>query len=347
MKRVVVLGGGFAGTCIALRLQKSFAVTLIDSKSYFEFTPSILRTIVEPDHWNKIRVLHKAYLPHTRVILGVVSRVNKRYVQVGNERISFDYLAICSGSSYNSPIKEQNVILPMRARHLVEAHKSLEKAESVLIIGGGLVGVELAAEIITHYPNKRVSIIHPHRSLIPRNNHKSQIYATRFLQRHGVNIVYNDKVIENKHGVFLTEKGRKLNADIVFLCTGITPNFSFLKGDFAYVLNKVNQVRVNKHLQVSGCSNIFAAGDITNIAVEKTAQNAEKQAEIVAANTCALEQRKPLISYNQSHTPQVISLGKRDGIFEFGSTTITGFMPVLLKVLIEKREMWRRGGFLK
>src|SRR3989338_11245284 len=115
MKRVVVIGGGFAGTCIASRLQKYFAVTLIDSKSYFEFTPSILRTILEPDHWNKIKVLHKSYLPHTRFILGVVSRVNKEHVQVGKEKIPFDYLVICSGSGYNAPIKEQHVVLPIRA----------------------------------------------------------------------------------------------------------------------------------------------------------------------------------------------------------------------------------------
>ena len=178
MKRIVIIGGGFAGTCIASRLQKSFAVTLIDSKNYFEFTPSILRTIVEPNHWNKIKVLHSSYLPHTRVIFGVFSRVNKYQVQVGKEKIPFDYLVVCSGSSYNSPIKEQHIVLPMRAQHLVDAHKSLEKAESVLIIGGGLVGVELAAEIITHYPKKSVRIIHPHGSLIPRNNCKSQIYAT-------------------------------------------------------------------------------------------------------------------------------------------------------------------------
>src|SRR3989338_309318 len=347
MKRLVVIGGGFAGTCIAQRLQKFFAVTLIDSKDYFEFTPGILRTIVEPEHWNKIKVLHRSYLPHTRIILGVVSRVNKEQVQVGKEKMPFDYLVICSGSNYNSPIKEQHIVLPMRAQHLVDAHKSLEKAASVLIMGGGLVGVELAAEIITHYPKKSVRIIHPHGSLIPRNNCKSQIYATKFLQRRGVDIVYNDKVIGRKSGTFLTEKGIELNPDVAFLCTGIMPNFSFLKDHFTHVLNKFNQVRVNKNLQVSGCSNIFAAGDITDIAVEKTAQNAENQAKAVAANIQAIEQRKHLISYNPSRTTQVISLGKRDGILEFRSMTITGFIPSLLKVLIEKREMWRRGGFLK
>src|SRR3989344_1163652 len=331
MKRLVVIGGGFAGTCIAQRLQKFFAVTLIDSKDYFEFTPGILRTIVEPEHWNKIKVLHRSYLPHTRIILGVVSRVNKEQVQVGKEKMPFDYLVICSGSNYNSPIKEQHIVLPMRAQHLVDAHKSLEKAASVLIIGGGLVGVELAAEIITHYPNKSVRIIHPDSSLILRNNYKSQKYVARFLQRRGVNIIYEDRVIENRQGLFLTERGLKLNADIAFLCTGITPNFSFLKDDFAHTLNKVNHVRVNKYLQIKGFSNIFAAGDITDIAVEKTAQNAERQAEVVAANIRALEQRASLKEYLTVQTPQVISLGKRDGIFEFGSTTITGFIPALLK----------------
>jgi hypothetical protein len=47
-KKVVVLGGGFAGSIIAKTLlqHKQLEVTLIDSKEYFEHTPSLLRAIV-------------------------------------------------------------------------------------------------------------------------------------------------------------------------------------------------------------------------------------------------------------------------------------------------------------
>ncbi len=343
MKRVVIIGGGFAGTLIAKKLQSHFAVTLIDSKNYFEFTPGILRTIVEPAHWKHIRVLHRQYLKRTKLVLGIVSSVAEHDVRIGKHHLPFDYLVICSGSSYNSPIKEQHVVLPVRARHLIDAHRRLEKAARVLIIGGGLVGVELAAEIITHYPNKAVSIVHPYQFLIERNHLKSRIYAAAFLKKRGVDIIYCDRVKRNEHGAFVTEQGRTLHADITFLCTGITPNFSFLDGTFKHVLNERNQVRINQHLQVKDFEHIFAAGDITDSVVEKTAQNAEKQAAVVAANIRALERGEVLRSYAPRRTSQVISLGKWDGIFEVGEHIITGLVPAYMKSAIERREMWRRG----
>lgn len=49
-REVVIVGGGFAGAYVAKALEDCFRVTLVDNKDYFEFTPSVLRTIVEPNH---------------------------------------------------------------------------------------------------------------------------------------------------------------------------------------------------------------------------------------------------------------------------------------------------------
>ena len=61
-KKVVIVGGGFAGSHVAKSLEKYFDVFLIDTKDYFEFTPGVLRAIVEPLHIRNIQVLHNHYL---------------------------------------------------------------------------------------------------------------------------------------------------------------------------------------------------------------------------------------------------------------------------------------------
>ena len=48
---------------------------------------------------------------------------------IGNREIKFDYLAVCSGSSYNPPIKEQNIIMAARSRSLLMANKKLLKSK--------------------------------------------------------------------------------------------------------------------------------------------------------------------------------------------------------------------------
>ena len=68
MKKIIVIGGGFAGSYIARKLEKDFDVILIDSKDYFEFTPGILRTIVESEHIKKIQILHTHYLKRAVIV---------------------------------------------------------------------------------------------------------------------------------------------------------------------------------------------------------------------------------------------------------------------------------------
>jgi pyruvate/2-oxoglutarate dehydrogenase complex dihydrolipoamide dehydrogenase (E3) component len=63
-----------------------------------------------------------------------------------NETIQFDKLVIATGSSYSLPIKESAAgptIVASRGAHLVAAHQKLRLAQRVIVIGGGIVGVEL------------------------------------------------------------------------------------------------------------------------------------------------------------------------------------------------------------
>ncbi len=341
MKKVVVIGGGFAGSYISRKLQNYFKVILIDSKDYFEFTPGILRTIVEPAHIKKIQILHKKYLNKAKVIIGDVKEISEKSVTVGKKMFKFDYAVICSGSNYQSPIKEQHVVIAARSQHLINCYKNLSSAKEILIIGGGLVGVELAAEICTHYPRKKVVIVHLHDRLMERQNIKTSKIALNFLKKHGVTVHFKEKIIKSSGRPFVSSRGKIFKSDMAFLCTGITPNYHFLKKHFSHVLNKKNQVIVNKNLQVKDYNNIFSAGDITSVSIEKTAQNAEKQAKTVVKNIKALEKGFPISVYNSAKTPIVLSLGKFNGIFEFRNIIFSGVIPSILKKAIELREMWR------
>lgn len=345
MKTVIVIGGGFAGSYIAKKLEKKFDVTLIDTKDYFEFTPGVLRTIVEPEHIKKIQIMHSDYLKKAEIIIGEVKEITKEFVMVKGKKLNFDYLAICAGSSYNVPFKE-GVVIATRAKTLWKHSSDLKNAEKILIIGGGLVGVELAGEICWKYPEKRITIVHSFENLIQRNNEKAIKYAEKFLKKKGVEIIYNERLTGSKGGKFFTDKKNTIEADIAFLCTGITPNYEFMKKYFSDILNEKNQIKVNEFLQIEGENNIFAPGDLNNLNIEKTAQNAEKQAELVIKNILALEKNEELIAYKGKQTPLVISLGKYSGIFTHKNFNFFGIIPGFMKWAVEKKEIWRRKWFV-
>ena len=338
-KKVVIIGGGFAGSTVARKLENDFNVTLIDSKDYFEFTPSVLRTLVEPEHIKKIQSLHKNYLNRAVVVKGNVKEINKRHVIASKHKFPYDYLVICSGSEYNLPMKSESTVTAARADVLAKYANKLKSSKSVLIIGGGLVGVELAAEIIEKYPEKKVAIAHGNDELIERNPKKAREYAKKFLEKRKVKIIFNEFAANHKKNVYATNKGTKIKADLAFLCTGIKPNYWCIGKNLSYCLNQKKAIIVNEYLQAKGFSNVFAAGDITDVREEKTAQNSEKQAEVVVKNIFNIEKGKALKKYLSKPRIMVISLGKWHGILVYKDFVLTGLIPGILKGLIEWKEM--------
>lgn len=338
-KQLVIIGGGFAGSYVAKKLEDTFKVTLIDSKDYFEFTPSVLRVIVYPELMGKIQTKYKNFLKNSRFILGEVKEVGNKSVLVNNERIQFDYLVVSSGSKYGSPIKQGNIVMDFRAKMLRDYHKELEKAKTVLIVGGGLVGTELASEIAEKYPSKKLTLITASEKLIPRNNHVSSDVAEWHLKEKKVVLRFNEEVIM-KNGFVFTPSKNLLKADIVFYCNGIKCNSEFMT---KYFSDKIEGgfLKVNESLQLQGMKNIFVAGDLVNIKEEKTAQNSEKHAKVVIKNLINLEKEKPLVNYVSKKRPFVISLGETKGIFEINNFSWYGRIPAMMKKIVQWKTMRR------
>jgi NADH dehydrogenase FAD-containing subunit len=344
-KRVVIVGGGFSGSYAAQCLEEFFHVTLIDTKDYFEFTPSVLRTIVEPTHIRKIQVMHNHYLKSATVLQKEVIRIEPHCVVLDDRKESFDYLIICTGTSYTQPFKETRVIASARANTLRESFYTLRKVKHILIIGGGLVGVEMAAEIISHFKGKEVTLVHSQSNLIKRFPPRAIRYTEEFLRSRGVRIVLNERIVGHRGQTFITDQNTEVHAEVAFLCTGNQPNSGFLREWFPDSINDSGYVRTNDHLQLMGgviYPHIFVAGDAIEVREEKLAQAAESMASVVVNNIFCMERGKILEKYKSpSSRPVLISLGKYHGIFVYGGWTITGPLPALLKEAVEWKTLVR------
>lgn len=338
-KKLVIIGGGFAGALVAHELENQFNLTLIDTKNYFEFTPGILRTLVQPTHIKKIQVIHSHYLKYAKLINGKVENIDEKYVYLNNKKINYDYLVIASGSSYDRIIKQPNSIAANRAKVLKEKYNDIIKAKKIIIIGGGLVGVELSAELASHFKDKEITIVEYNNRLISRQSEKSSEYAKNFLGKRNVNIMFNEMITDVSKNILKTESGKKIDYDIVFSCTGIKPNSDFMKKNFINKLDDKGFIKANKYLQLEGYDNIFVAGDVANINEEKLAQNAQIHARLIIENLKNLKNNNPLKEYKSKQRLMVISLGKYDGILTYKNFKLAGIIPGLLKSFIEWMEM--------
>jgi len=176
-KRVVIVGASFSGLTVAERLWDNFNVLLIDRNDFFEYTCTNPRALVKSGQIEELTLQYQKLLRLNNnkadFLQAELKRVKRTSIDVElpngeQESVPFDYLIICTGSYYNKPIKdyEVNTLIDRKNRHAFDS-EDVKKADSVLVVGGGAVGVELAAEIKHFCPTKRVGICSRSKTLLP------------------------------------------------------------------------------------------------------------------------------------------------------------------------------------
>jgi len=217
----------------------------------------------------------------------------------------------------------------------------VEKSESILIVGGGTVGVELAGEIFDSFPGKKITIINSQPRLIPRSPPRAIEYVEKFFVKNGIELVLDHRLVEQNGKIFKTNKGAEIYADIAFWCTGNVPNTEFLQKDFPDYLNSQGMVKVNSYLQIPTLPNAFFAGDITDLPSqeEKLCQTASQEVSVVLQNIWNKENNLPLTTFSASPCPMLISLGKYECVFSYRGYSFGGFIPACIKEFVEWKEM--------
>src|SRR5205807_3351453 len=99
-------------------------------------------------------------LTHGRVLRDRAVLVDPHRVLVSSgEEISADYVVLATGSRYPFPAKTDLVDTHHAQEQVREAHRALARADRVLLIGAGPVGIELAGEIRHVWPEKSIVLL--------------------------------------------------------------------------------------------------------------------------------------------------------------------------------------------
>ena len=337
--KVVIVGGGFCGATIAKALDavKDISVVLIDKNPFFEYNPSAHKILTQPSYQNNIRVSFDRFLSNTVIVTEKIKKITPREVQTESKIIKFDNAVLCLGCSY--PIflsSTENVFTMTRSEEAKVLFKELKKAKKVLVVGGGYIGTEIAGELATKRSDIETILVHSHDRILERCPSFSSSHAQKFLEKHGVQLLLNEKIVDHPgETVFITKKGKKIDGDSCIWCAGTKVDSSFLSGFQPLPVDVKGRIEVNESLQLPNHPHIFAGGDFTSVKEEKTARKAELHARLIASNLKRLQQQKPLKKYKTGSSPMVISLGDNHGIGQFGRLVIPGFIAGVGKWMVE------------
>lgn len=336
---VVIIGGGFCGALLAkeLDMEKNIAVTLINKNPYFEYNPSAHKCITDPGYQKNIQVPFDQFLSNTSIITESVKEVTPTGIITESGHIDFDYAVLCVGSYYPVYLSsKQNVYTMSRSDEAKQIFKSLKNAKTVLLVGGGYVGTEIAGELSTKRSDLDIVFVQSHDRLLERNPLSVSTYAEKFLDKRDVQFLFNERVIAHPdENTYKTKSGKLIDADVCIWTTGTKVDTSFLRGFNQDLFEDSGHIKVNESLQLSGYPRLFAGGDITAIKEEKTARKAELHASLIATNLKRIYQKKSLKSYRQGKSPMVISLGDNHGVGQYGRLVITGRLSGIAKWMIE------------
>jgi NADH dehydrogenase len=297
LKRVVIVGGGFAGIELAKRIRNTHQVVMIDKNNYHTFQPLLYQVAtagIEPDSiafpLRKIFKGQNHFYFRMAEALEILPEKNTLRTSIGD--IDYDFLVIATGSdtSYfgmeslkenSMPMKSVREALELRSMILQNFEKAVsatteeERAAlmTYVIAGGGPTGVELAGalgELKKHvlpndYPeldfrNMQIHLIDTSTRLLTAFGEKASAKASDYLKQLEVKVWLGYRVT-NYDGEFVTtDKGKIFHTPTMIWAAGVAG--VSIPGIPADSIQKNGRVTVNEVNLVSATKNIFAIGDV-------------------------------------------------------------------------------------
>ncbi|HNT33594.1 MAG TPA: FAD-dependent oxidoreductase [bacterium] len=232
-------------------------------------------------------------------------RVRVKSSKTGEESwLSYDKLVLATGASPVIPrlsgIDKKNVFT-LHGVHDAEGIKAIlaeGKAQDVVIIGGGLIGVETTEALAAH--GCRVTVVEMLPQILNMLDWEIAQLVEQHLESKGVRVMTATKALalESRHGDgecvthVQTDKG-DLPADMVILAIGVRPNVTLARKAGLSIGEKTGALCVDDHMRTSD-PDIYAAGDCVECTDRLTGRpcfvplgsTANKQGRVAAVNIC-------------------------------------------------------------
>ena len=216
---------------------------------------------------------------------------------------------------------------------------------TVVVAGGGFSGVETAGAVndflrdaVRHYPHLRrdhvrVVLVHGGARVLPELGDKLGDYATRELEKHGVEIKLNVHVASYETGCVTLTDGERI----------ATQTLVWTAGNAAHPILKTlpcptekGRVRVGENLEVAEWPGVWALGDAAHALDENgkpyppTAQHALRQGNAVAHNIVASLRGESLEPFRFKTLGQMATIGRRAGVANVLGLHFSGVLAWLM-----------------
>ena len=288
MKKVLILGGGFAGVQTAIELQKSgvFQVTLVSDRDYLYVYPISIWVPVHLKEFEEVKVPLASIRKEHRfdVVIDRVReiRTSEKMVICEKQSHSYDYLVVAFGADKMKHKGIENTLsicgkpeVSLEIRDAVD--RLVEKGSGKIAIGfggnpkdksavRGGPGFELMFNI--HHllkkknlrENFELTFFAPMEEPGARMGKNSLVMLNKMFEKFQIWKRFGKKIVEFEPSSVVFEDGSKLEADLILFIPASAGHSVLSASDLP--LSEGGFVKIDNFCQVPGVANVYAIGDI-------------------------------------------------------------------------------------
>lgn len=342
LRNVVIVGshgGAYAARALAASVPQDVRLILIEKHAYAFYPPVALRAAVVPGAETQALTDLDAFFPSSsrHIVLKetAVTKLHERSVAIdrdfeGSSTVPFEYALLATGATYAHPSRPTSAHKQDVLRGLRDVQADVKRAQSILVVGGGPVGVEFIGEVRALYPNKKITLVSKGEGLIEGFNPNLGKRLHNTLKRTNVEVRLGTSLDElprdfptskllDSAQAFSFSDGSKVDADFVLVASGGKPNTSLVSSSgFDSALDDEGRLKVDaQFLRVSDrkLGFYFAVGDCSNAPGPKTLVATKFQVPVAVAGIQQLLAGKGRSSKAYKEPPQIllVSYGPKDG----------------------------------
>ncbi len=378
LPRVVIIGAGFGGINLVRALKnKPFQVVLINNTNYHLFQPLLYQVATAGLEASSIAFPVRGIFAHKKNFifrLAEVTRIqpDKNYVETSIGHIPYDYLVIATGSTSNFFGNTNFAHLGKGMKSLYEAiglrnfglqgleHTLLltdkeerQVALNIVIVGGGPTGVELAGALAEFrrkifpkdYPElspdlMSIYLIEASPELLDHMSDSASKATYEYLTKMGVQIKLNTRVEDYDGRKAYLNDNTTIDTKYFIWSAGVKGNAP--EGLSQETIARGTRIKVNGFNQMLGSENIFAIGDVAQIATDPDlprghpmlAQVAIQQGKLLGRNLLRIENKQKPVLFKYKDKGTMATIGRNKAVADVGNMHLTGFVAWVIWMVV-------------